>query len=359
VSARFAPRARLDPISLVGAIATGDAFHAPTDASGPSPSAWKEWHHFCVCGEGVDVIVNFSLCEDTRPAAGPDSYVPRVITLVHDRVEGRWHGAIDQIPQRDASWYPGQVNLGFGHNTVLLSRDGFHLSLALRDQPVTAQMTLKPTARPLAVRNEVAVAEGKLGWFVCPRLEATGRVVAGDKVHNFRDALAYHDHNWGRWLWGHDFAWTWGYVLPDDRTVPWSLVFDRTTDRGRGQVLELTLAVWRQERLASLITREDVDVRFIGLMRPTAVKKFPPIAHVFAPNLTGDVPGRLEVTARSACEEINLCFEPESLCQIVIPNETDLGVTTINEVSGRASVAGTIRGEALAWEGRGVFEFLG
>ena len=52
-------------------------------------------------------------------------------------------------------------------------------------------------------------------------------------------------------------------------------------------------------------------------------------------------------------------FEPTDLCQIVMPNETDLdGVTTLNEVSGRARLEGRARGVELSMDGPGVFEFI-
>jgi hypothetical protein len=48
----------------------------------------------------------------------------------------------------------------------------------------------------------------------------------------------------------------------------------------------------------------------------------------------------------------------EDLAQLVVPNETNLGETIINEVVGTVKAAGRLNGEKFDWEGRGFFEFL-
>ncbi|MCZ7545139.1 MAG: hypothetical protein M5R40_17155 [Anaerolineae bacterium] len=70
------------------------------------------------------------------------------------------------------------------------------------------------------------------------------------------------------------------------------------------------------------------------------------------------MPHRLEVRARSRDDHLNFCFEAEDVVQIVVPNETDLDATVINEVSGQVAVDGKVKGESVAMHGRGFFEFL-
>ena len=58
---------------------------------------------------------------------------------------------------------------------------------------------------------------------------------------------AYHDHDWGHFRWGRDFAWEWGFSLPEDPSNPWSLVFVRMSDRSRHQAYTQAVFVWRRE----------------------------------------------------------------------------------------------------------------
>jgi hypothetical protein len=77
-----------------------------------------------------------------------------------------------------------------------------------------------------------------------------------------------------------------------------------------------------------------------------------------ASELTTDVPGLFEVNAARLGEWLRCRFTADDLAQIVVPNELDLGVTIINEVSGILALQGEIKGEPVSMEGRGFFEFL-
>ena len=329
-------------------------FHPPTvdDLHG---DWYKEWYHFCILGPEAEAIVNFNLSGDTHPSATPGRQLARVILLTHD--DG-WEGDVDTIPFRDARLHTGLLGLTFGHNSVRYENGTFHLSAALQNRPVTLVAQLKPTTLPLLMRSNTRIGEGKINWLVVPRLEATGTLTVGDRVHRFEGAPAYHDHNWGRWLWGHDLAWQWGFALPEAESVPWSIVFDRTTNRARTRVLELTLALWRGGKLARVFTQDEVRVRRSGYLQPEALPKFPRVMALIAPEATGDIPHRLELTGTARGDNLHVVFAAEDLAQIVVPNETDLGVTVINEVTGRITASGKVRGERVALEGRGIFEFL-
>jgi hypothetical protein len=43
---------------------------------------------------------------------------------------------------------------------------------------------------------------------------------------------------------------------------------------------------------------------------------------------------------------------------VVVPNETDLDSTLINQAIGRVTLEGRVDGEIVSMEGRGIFEFL-
>lgn len=331
-----------------------DIFHLPGPLE-PGAAWYKEWLHFCVVTPEVDLVVNLNLSGDTRPAAPLDSRVARVIVLAAGEV---WEGAVDTIPARDVSVHPARVDLRFGHN-VARFRDGyFELSAALQDRPVALALRLRPAALPLLVRNNTPIGAGTINWLVVPRLFASGTLTVGTRVHTLSEAPAYHDHNWGRWLWGHDFAWEWGFGLPDRVEMPWSVVFDRTTNRARSQALELTLALWKGEALHRVFTQHEVTVRASGLLAPRRVPKFPRVMTLIAPEATPDIPARLDLFAAAGRDHLHCAFIPESVAQIVIPNDTDLGITIINEVPGRLLLEGEVRGERVAAEGRGIFEFL-
>ncbi len=344
----------IDPIAAL--IDQTNRFHLPSPFD-PAGAWYKEWYHFCLPAPEFDLIVNFNLSADVRPAASPGSQIARLVVLLREQ-GGAWEGDVDTIPVRDVAIRPETIDIAFGHNRVRLRNGGFELSLALQNRPVALTLFLEPVALPLLMRSNTPVGQGRINWIVVPRLRAGGTVIAGERVYRLENCPAYHDHNWGSWLWGHDLAWEWGFALPTAGGVPWSIVFDRTTDRGRNRLRELTLAVWRGEKLHRVFTQNELAVQSQGYLTGARPPKFPRVAGLLVPGSTGDIPRRLLISAQQGDDALELLFEAAASAQIVIPNETDLDNTVINEVTGRLTARGQIRQEPLELDGRGIFEFL-
>ena len=97
----------------------------------------------------------------------------------------------------------------------------------------------------------------------------------------------------------------------------------------------------------------------IGFLRPKRVLKIPRVMALLSPGAATDVPSWVEMRAQGDGDRLVYRFEAEDLAQVVIPSDTELDVTIINEVTGRSSLEGRLRGEKLSVEGRAVCEFLG
>jgi hypothetical protein len=338
---------------LAESVADHNGLHLPgvLDAK---PRWYKEWYHVCVLGPDVELILNLNLAGDLRPGADPKEARARAVLLVRT---GAWQGTVETVPLRDVTARAGEVRLVLGHHELAFEDGRFRISTALLDQPLSARLVLSPVARPLLARSETRVGEGTINWLVLPRLEAEGTIVVGGRVHRLARSPAYHDHNWGRWLWGHDFAWEWGFGLPQDPANPWSCVFDLTTNRARTEALERTFAVWKGGSLRRLFVGRDIEVEKRGFLRARPLK-FPAVMRLLSPEASTDVPQSFVVKARSGRDHLELAFEAESACQVLIPNELELDLTLITEVSGRVHLSGEVREERVELAGRGIFEFL-
>jgi hypothetical protein len=317
----------------------------------------KEWHHFCILSPGVDVVVNFSLSGDLRSAVPSDDQVARIILLAREADHG-WDGDVESVPPRDVHARKGHVGMRIGSSTLGFDSTGFTLSVALQRRPLTARLSLEPRAVPLLARADTPIADARVNWLVVPRLEASGVVVVDRRVHRLQRAPAYHDHNWGHWRWGQDFAWQWGFGLSAQADDPWALVFDRTTDRSRSTTMELTMGLWYGSELYRLFRQHEVAVQPAGYTPVRRILKVPRVMALLAPEQTTDIPKRLMVTAGAGRDRVQAVFTTEDAAQIVVPNETDLGVTVINEVPGTVAVEGTVKGRRVASSGRGIGEFL-
>jgi hypothetical protein len=332
-------------------ISLTDQLHLPV-AIETRADQHKEWYHFCLLGPGVEVILNLSLMRPADQAAS--AWDARVIMLVR---ETDWDGDVDIIPGAHVKARRGGLEIQLGHNSMQFKDGCFSISLALQKRPITLTAMLRPMAYPLTRRN-VPIGKGKISWVVVPRLQATGTLVVGRRVYRLENAPAYHDHNWGQWHWGDDFSWQWGFALPPTDKTPWSLVFDQMTDRGRNHALELKLTLWKGSQLHRLFMHEELHVQQEGFRTLTRPAKFPRPMALVAHELTTEVPAHFQIQAARSPDWLNCRFSADDLAQIILPNELDLGVTTINEVTGSLRMEGEIKGEQVSMEGRGFFEFL-
>lgn len=317
--------------------------------------AWKEWFHFCVLGRGLAVLVNVSLFEDTRPAAR-GAEVGRVLVLVND---GGWSGGAETFGPEALRLEAGALAFELGPNRVEF-RDGRFRVLGLLARPALSfELELTPLAYPTATRNAAFAQGTPVHWVAVPRLAASGTVTIGARTHTVDSAPAYHDHNWGRFRWGGDFAWEWGIGLPDDASSPWSLVFDRLTDRSRARVLTQGLYLWRGAEPARILRERSVRFELSRARSRARPFRIPAALAVLAEGETADVPETLRLTGGAGADEIRADFAIEELAQVLVPNDADdLRLTTINETVARMRLQGRVAGEVLDVPGRAFVELV-
>ena len=316
----------------------------------------KEWMHFCVYAPAVDVLVNFSVLDDVRPTRARHDELARVTLLVRD---GGWVGEVTRYPREQVQVEGGRVAARFGPNAVRFADGRYAVAARFRDRPIAIDVTLRPVTMPSIVNN-VRVGDGPpINWLVVPRLVASGRITIADRVHPVDGALAYHDHNWGHFGWGRDFAWEWGYGLPDDPANPWSLVFVRLSDRAHSRCMMQGVFLWNGPREQCVFRDRDLRVRHVGFLRPARICKVPAVMALAHPEHATAIPRELRIDGAVDGNVIEATFRGAEVAQVIVPNDRDFGVTVINEVSGRLAVRGVVRGEQFAIDGRAVFEFLG
>lgn len=312
----------------------------------------KEWLHFCVLAGDVEILINLSLSD-----LSPTAEFGRVVMLARTG-GGEWVGGIDTVAHADIDARAGGMDLELGASAARWYDDAFHVHARLESGAVSATLRLRPVVQPAFIPNFPLVPGMPVHWLLVPRLVADGEVTVGSRTVRLADAHGYHDHNWGEFQWGADFAWEWGYALPDDRDNPWSLVFVRFTDRGRTHARLQSLMLWRGSERVALIRDGALTVARHGLFGATVIPKFPPIMRLLSPGTATDVPAALSVRARPDDGALDLTYTPSSIAQLVAPNDLDLRLTHINETSGPVQLRGTLAGEKIELVGRGMWEFL-
>lgn len=343
-----------DAARVARTAATRDYFRR-SEGTDQAPSH-KEWLHFAVYGHGIDLLVNFSVVDDVRPRAPRGAELARITCLVKSK---DWDGDVDFWPRNEVRVAAGGVAIELGPNYVRFEDGAYRIQVKLRRRAVELDLVLVPDVFP-SEANNITVEDGPpINWMVLPRLRASGTVRALGGVHTLVDCPAYHDHNWGRFLWGRNFAWEWGYALPRDSDNPYSLVFVRLTDRGHRCSLMQGIFLWKGERKERVFRDSEVTVKHEGLMRPERIFRIPGVMALLHPGKAADIPRELIVAARSGDDWVRLSFSSEDVAAVVIPNDENAGVTVIHEVSGTSRMEGVVRGVPIHGVGRSMCEFLG
>ena len=316
---------------------------------------FKEWLHFAVHAPGLDMLINFSVVDDLRPQAAHGAEIGRVICMTKDHC---WDGDLDQYQPDSVSMRAGHFDVRFGDCRAIYRDGKIHLSGSLQRRPITFDLELTPLVVPTPAFNIQLNQCPAIHWLVLPRLSARGSVSVSGRVHELDAAVAYHDHNWGGFPWGGDFAWEWGAGAPLAADNPWTMVFVRLTDRGHCSDLTQSIFLWKGPRQHRLFRGHELVVWHEGLLRPERVFKLPRVMAQVAPGTATDIPKRLCMRGDGNGDQLHCVFEADDVGQVIIPNDRDLGVTIINEVSGTLAMHGNVHGEAIHLECPAIFEFL-
>ncbi len=334
------------------AIQRTDWFRRPPSRVG-GPAGFKEWQHFCVYGRDFDLLLNVS---EVDPVASDGPPVVRLTTLAR---YDRWFGDVETIPADEVDIRAGRVDARLGESTLRYADGAYRLDVRCRSVPVRAQLELRPVSMPAPIYNVTTGDGPPIHWVVIPRLVAHGEVTIDGVRHVLDGTPAYHDHNWGHFRWGRDFAWEWGFGLPQEASNPWSFVFARLSDRALNRTRMQTLFLWRGRRVHRAFRDANIRIRHHGLLRADRVLKVPPVMGLIARGTATDVPARMTIEAWSHDTRLEAEFTPVDVAQVVLPNDDDFGVTIINEVAGELAVEADVAGDRVELRCPTIFEFLG
>jgi len=318
----------------------------------------KEWHHFCVFGERVDLLLNLSLMDGVQTGIDPGGRVARLAVLARD-ADG-WVGDVDRFEPRDVRLDAGSVEARLGETHLRLEGGAYGIDMRLADGSVRASLLLEPLVTPAITDHQPLGRGGTMRWLVVPLLRADGELWVRGRRHVLRSAPAYHDHDWGVFRWGEGFTWNWAVALPGDPRTPWVMAATQIGDERRAQRFANSFLLWRDDRLCRAIRGGGICTESRGLLRPRGrALRVPRIMTLASPGSAVDVPRRYEVRAEEAGDVVELAIDLEDFSQIAIPNDDAAWSTTLlSECCGRARAEGRVRGERVELDGPALLELV-
>jgi hypothetical protein len=233
--------------------------------------------------------------------------------------------------------------------------------LDMPERDIAGEVRFSAGAEPsvVLVNNQPLGGDGRLNWLFVPRLRADGWVRLGARARHLDGAVAYHDHNWGRFRWGDDFGWEWGSVLPTDIADPWSIVFMRMTDRRRHRSFSQALYLWRHDELVALFRDAAIQIRGSGFLRRDADCILPPPMRLVLDGAAADIPASIDIAAARSTDTVRAVIRPESFAWLGQPSEVRLDRSVVlAEISGTARITASIQGEVIGFAGAAIVELL-
>lgn len=320
----------------------------------------KEWTHFCVFAGDVMVLVNWSL-SDRAHGGGTGTEEPRLGVLVRTS-DGAWDGDFETFDARRVEVGGGDIDVRMGESS--LRYDGcYHLDVRLARRPIAIRLGIRPIARP-ALTASVPLGLGRsMRWFVVPYGVADGFVRVGQRRIELRDAPAYHDHDWGDFQWGADFAWEWAVALAphESGTPPWSLIVQRISDRGRLCSMSQGALLWRGASHWRTFHGSELTLRTSDAVDVSRALRVPRVMSLVSPGRAADLPRRYEARAHAGDDVLEARFDVEDAAQIAIPDDVatrapGCNTTVVTEAHAIADVEGRVRGERVRFRGPAILE---
>jgi hypothetical protein len=317
----------------------------------PTAAAYKDWLHLNVFDPSSGAI---AVCNTSLHGAPTDPR-SRVIgtALVHLEDLG-WVGNVEVAGFREAQIGSasialervaiGSTDTGLVLASGLLPLDGLHLAVSAHGRTA-----------PMEIEYPTPFGTGWIAWYVLPRLAVRGSLVVAGRRVELEHAVAYHDHNWGRWHWGDDVGWEWGACAASGASA--TLVFSRLTDRGHratsGAMLHVEIAGERR-----VFADPSLRIRLGGRL-PAPARRLPgALAALHQDRLAPPLPAWIAVTADDGVDLVEIEITPRAAVQLIAADPARPGYGFIHEMAARFAARCRIAGRRYEFDGLAIFEYM-
>ena len=313
-------------------------------------SAYKDWFHVNLFDHWAGLV---GLCNVSIHGHPDDSRSMAVGTLVLADLTGavRARLAVSDLAETQVSATSVAIE-----NLLTMSLDGDGAAIEVVGRlPDGSFIDLRCRAASgeIAAEAPEPFGSGWIAWRAVPRMAVEGSIDIDGVRRVLEGAVAYHDHNWGRWHWGDDAGWTWAALTGSDGT---SIVLSHTTDRahrtGSPTVHVVSRSMMRRFSGASvLLIRE---ARFGGQLTrlPGAM------AALHAGRMAPHLPGVVRIEADDGVDSVKAEFRPIHGLQLIAGDPVVPGYGFIHELAGTFTFESRLDGVSATGSGLGVFEHV-
>jgi hypothetical protein len=318
----------------------------------PTADAYKDWLHLNIldAASGAIGIFNASL------HGAPLTKGARAIgtALVHLPGTG-WVGNIETADLRNA--HIGTTTIALETIAVATDPDGDNVLVSAKRSAdgLEAGITAHAISRAFDIEHPLPFGRGWISWFVVPRLRVTGGMVAAGKRIDLSNAIAYHDHNWGRWHWGDDAGWEWGTFCATQPEV--TLVVSRATNRSHTRQTGTTLVALADGQRRTF-PGDAVSIVPAGRFREP-IRRLPgALAALHQDRRSPALPAKIEIQATDGVDSVTIEFRTRGCVQLIAGDPSRRGYGFLHEMAGEFDAECRIDGNPITASGLAVFEWV-
>lgn len=318
----------------------------------PTALGYKDWLNLNVFDHASGAIGIFNGSLHGSPL---DRRARAIGTALVHLPDAGWLGNVEVADLTDAN--VGTTSIGLERTAVATDPAAGTVLVAARlaGDGVEAGITASATSRPIDFAHPLPFGPGWISWYVVPRLSVSGGLVAGHRRIDLAHAVAYHDHNWGRWHWGDDIGWTWGACAAEDSAV--TIVMSRATNRAHTRETGTSVVVDAGGERRTF-SGHRVDIRYDGHCA-LPLRRLPgALAALHQDRRAPHLPALIVVRADDGVDRVAIEFRPRAAAQLIAADPARRGYGFIHELAGSFEAAVSIAGRTLNTRGLAVFEHV-
>jgi hypothetical protein len=324
----------------------------PPSPLDPDAAAYKDWLHLTLVDHGSELVglVNVSL------HGGPEDPRSRALgaAVVHLPGVG-WCGnvqvvGLDQVRIGRSSLAMSAVALAVDHPSGTV-----RASAHLPSDGLSLRLAAHADVASVPIERRIPLGPGWISWYVMPHLLVEGEAVVGGRSFELTDAVAYSDHNWGRWHWGDDLGWECATLLSPAGGP--SFVITRITDRAHRTAGDRMLIV-HVEGERRTFAGPAVQLFSNGRFQARPRRMPGAMAALHQDRAKPRLPATVRVEANDGVDGVVIEFVVRAASQLIAADPARRGYGFVHELPGRFSAVGRLRGRRMEAEGLGVFEYV-
>jgi hypothetical protein len=287
-----------------------------------------EWYHIILTSRDFHALINVSTAQE------PNVGKWRLLYIFF--VEGKWQGGTtDPAPPNFES--PGIV----ATEQFELCWEGSDLIFNMEHEEISCRLVLRPMTQP-GFSNSVNVGQGPISWVTMPRLSVHGHFRVNEKPISLKSAVAYHDHNWGKFSWGSDAAWDWCLAQGTNKNQDLTAIYSRMLDPTGQMARSSALMIWHGQSHLRTFRGPELTVFERGVNRKFPDIRLPSMTKHYHLGTATQMPAEIVVRADSFNDKFEVAFESGPIAQIGIPSNQAPALCMMNESLGTAQMKGAI-----------------